>query len=200
MAIVWAVLATPETALAKKPGGLHGSATFRDSSGDAVQSDGLGPYYDSVDFTELGLGNFFSLTVKTKRDAGRELNLNFPAGIDPDFFPATQNIWILCIPNSGTQFRELVNGSSSDMTGYLMIGQTGKDEAGISYGQWGPDGDGEKGDPLTVTRTGDNTWTIESKDTDLARFYRQTGKGWMWYELAPMPFKITYNGTATPLP
>lgn len=30
--------------------------------------------------------------------------------------------------------------------------------------------------------------------TDSARFYRQTGKGWEWYELAPMPFKVIYDG------
>lgn len=199
---LWAILVTPEIAQAKKPGGggkpevLHGVAEFEDSDGYAVQSDGLGPYVDGVDFTELGLEGFFRLRIHLKNDAGRKLDLTFPEGISSDFFPTTQNIWILGLNGSLADWRAQDEGVAVLRMGNLLIGQTGKDEAGISYGRWGPDGEGQegKGDRLTVIRTGPDKWTIESPATDSARFYRQTGKGWTWYELAPMPFKVTYYG------
>jgi len=204
---LWAVLATPETALATKPGGggqpeiLHGSATFRDFPGteqplepkDAIQSDGLGPYVDGIDFTDLGLEGFFRLRIHLKKDAGRKLDLTFPEGISHDFFPTTQNIWILGLNGSLADWRAQAEGVPVPRMGNLLIGQTGKDEAGISYGRWGPDGE-EQGDLLTVTRIDEDVWTIESFATNLARFYRHTGKGWEWYELAPMPFQVTYYG------
>ncbi|MFC1636506.1 hypothetical protein ACFL5Z_16875 [Planctomycetota bacterium] len=208
LAVSWAILAKPETALAKKPdnpggGGkqdvLHGSVTFRDFPGmveppllaDTIQSDGLGPYVHSVDFTEVGLGSFFQLFVKLKRDAGRSLALLFPDGLDPDYFPAEQNIWILTINKSIAKFRVLPLDVPVLWEGYLVFGQTGKDEAGISFGYWPEFGDSK----LTVTRTGVDVWTIESLATDEAVFYRH-GKatGRLEYGRGPMPFKITYTG------
>jgi hypothetical protein len=198
---LWAILATPEIARAEKPSGggqpevLHGAAEFMEDSADyAVRSDGLGPYVDGVDFTDLGLEGFFRLRIHLKNNAGRKLDLTFPEGISPDFFPTTQNIWILGLNGNLADWRAQTEGVPVLRMGNLLIGQTGKDEAGISYGRWGPDGEGEKGDLLTVTRTGTDVWTIESLATDSARFYRQTGKGWTWYELAPMPFQVTYYG------
>lgn len=198
---LWTVLATPEIAQAKKPDGggqpevLHGAAEFEeDSAGYAVRSDGLGPYVDGVDFTELGLDGFFRLRIHLKKDAGRKLDLTFPEGISPEFFPTTQNIWILWLNGSLTDWRDQTLNQPVLRMGNLLIGQTGKDEAGISYGRWGPDGEGQKGNLLTVTRIDEDVWTIESLTIDSARFYRQTGKGWTWYELAPMPFRLTYNG------
>jgi hypothetical protein len=194
LAGLWAVLATPQTALAKKPEVLHGAAAFRDSPGDAVRSDTGDPYIDAVDFTELGLGGFFRLSIQAKKNGGRRLDLTFPEGISPDFFPATQNIWILWLSGSIADWRDQALGASVLRAGNLLIGQTGKDEAGISFGKWGPDGEGQKGGLLSVTRTGVDEWTIESLTTDLARFYRHTGTGWTWYELKPMPFRVTYHG------
>jgi len=197
---LWTVLATSELAEAKKPGGggqpevLHGAAEFKeDSANYAVRSDGLGLYVDGVDFTELGLEGFFRLRIHLKKDAGRKLDLTFPGGISPEFFPTTQNIWILWLEGSLTDWRAQAEGVPVPRMGNLLIGQTGKDEAGISYGRWGPDGEG-KGNLLTVRRTGTDEWTIESLAEDSARFYRQTGTGWEWYELAPMPFKVIYDG------
>jgi len=118
---LWIVLATPEIAQAKKPGGggqpevLHGAVEFEeDSAGYAVRSDGLGPYVDGVEFTELGLEGFFRLRIHLKKDAGRKLHLTFPDGISPEFFPTTQNIWILWL-----------NGSfiSVDMLVYTPVSQ-----------------------------------------------------------------------------
>jgi hypothetical protein len=215
LAVVWAILITPETAFADKPDKppgqdkpdgdkqdvLHGSVTFRDFPGteepllpaDAVQSDGLGPYVDSVDFTEVGLASFFQLTVKLKKNAGRSLALFFPDGIDPDYFPADQIIWNLNIvrddPDKSTldEFRALPLDVPVLRVGNLLLGQTGKDEASISFGRW-PELGASK---LTVTRIGEDVWTIESLATDEAVFYRH---GPIEYGRGPMPFKITYTG------
>mgnify|MGYP000459830716 CR=1 FL=1 len=151
-------------------------------------------WVDAVDSTELGLGGFFRLSIQLKKDAGRRLDLTFPEGISPEFFPTTQKIWILWLNGSLADWREQTLNVPVLRMGNLLIGQTGKDEAGISFGKWGPDGEGQKGDLLSVTRTGENQWTIESFATDSARFYRHTGKGWTWYELKPMPFQVTYYG------
>lgn len=194
LAGLWAVLATPQTALATRPEVLHGTAAFRDSAGDAVRSDTGDPYIDAVDFTELGLGGFFRLSIQLKKDAGRRLDLIFPEGISPEFFPTTQKIWILWLNGSLADWRDQTLNVPVLRTGNLLIGQTGKDEAGISFGRWGPDGEDQKGDLISVTRTEEDQWTIESLATDSARFYRHTGKGWTWYELKPMPFRVTYYG------
>jgi hypothetical protein len=190
---LWAVLAVPGAALAKKPGGgggtpevLHGNATFRDATGDTVQSDGGGIYSDAVDGTVLGLQEFFRLSLKLKKNGGRSLNLDFTGqSIEPGFLPASQNIWILWVKGNLTDWRGQDIGMPVLRQGNLLFGQTGKDEADVSYGRWG-------GSYLTVTRTGADVWTIESLPTDEAVFYRhdvarEFGSG-------PMPFRVTYSG------
>ena len=213
IAVLWANLATPETAFADKPDKppgqdkpdgdkqdvLHGSVTFRDFPGteepllpaDAVQSDGLGPYVDSVDCTEVGLASFFQLAVKLKKNAGRSLALFFPEGIDPDYFPAVENMWSLTITRSIAEFRALPLDVPVLWEGIFVFGQTGKDEAVICFGRW-PELGANK---LTVTRTGVDVWTIESLPTDEAVFFRHgTGTGRVVYGRGPMPFRISYTG------
>ena len=198
IAVMWAVLVTTETALAKQPGGgggkpegLRGSVVFADRDGDKIKSDGGGDYVNDVDFTEVGLASFFQLVVKLKRGGGRSLDVKIPDGLDPDYYPAKENIWTPTITKSIAEFRDLPLGAPVLWEGYVMFGQTGKDEAGISFGYWPEFG----GSRLTVTRTGVDVWTIESLATDEAVFYRH-GKatGRVEYGRAPMPFKITYTG------
>jgi hypothetical protein len=194
LAVVWAVLATSETALAKKPVRevLHGSVVFADRDGDKIKSDSSGDYVHDADLTEVGLGSsLFKLTVKSKRDAGRSLEVVVPDGLDPDYYPANENIWILTVIKGISEFRALSLDTPVMCEGYLIFGQTGKDEAGISFGYW-PEFGGSK---LTVTRTGVDMWTIESLVTDEAVFYRH-GKATerVEYGRAPMPFRITYTG------
>jgi hypothetical protein len=192
VAVPWVVLATPETALAKKPAPdvLHGSVVFADRDGDKIKSDGGGDYVHDVDLTEVGLASIFKLTVKSKRDAGRSLEVVVPDGLDPDYYPANENIWILTVIKGISEFRAVPLNVPVLWGGYLIFGQTGKDEAGISFGYW-PEFGGSK---LTVTRTGVDVWTIESLAEDEAVFYRH-GKatGRLEYGRAPMPFKVTYN-------
>ncbi len=198
LAGIWAVLATPETALAKKPGGgggkpeaLHGTATFRDALGDRVQSDGGGPYTDASigkkgGATVLGLGDFFRLKVKlNKKNEGRSFNLDFVGlDINPAFFPASPDVWILGVQGTLQEWRAQDLNTGVLRKGNLFFGQTGKDEANVSYGRWG-------GNYLTVTRTDVDVWTIESLPTDYAFFYRQDLGG---FGTGPMPFQVTYEG------
>ena len=195
LATLWAVLAMPETALAVKPVVLHGSVTFRDFPGtevpplpaDAIQSDGDGDYVNDVDFTEIGLGGHFAVTVNLKKNAGRTVDVNLPDDLDPAYYPAEEKIWKLSIPKGLADFRALLLGTQELWEGNVLFGQTGKDEACISFGRW-PELGASK---LTVTRTGVDVWTIESLATDEAVFYRH---GPIEYGRGPMPFKITYTG------
>ena len=199
---IWAALAIPETALAKKPGDdesvLNGSATFRDDTGDRVRSDG-GPYYDSANGrkgdTILDLGSsFFRLVVKKnlRKNTGRSLVLDFEGlNINPVFIPANQDMWELIVKGTLQDWREQDIGVPVLRDGYIYFGVRGKDEARLNYGLGSLDGD-----PLTVTRKGDDVWTIESFDTDIAKFYRPD-LGDLDCGSGPMPFKIDYDGTAT---
>ena len=187
LAILWAVLATPETALAGKPEVLHGSVVFRDNTDDKIQSDGGGAYVHDEDLTQVGLASVFSITVNLKRNAGRIVNVILPDDLNPDYYPADENIWILTITKGLTDFRTLPLGTPDLWDGNVLLGQRGKDEACISFGRW-PELGASK---LTVTRTGVDVWTIESLSTDEAVFYRH---GPIEYGRAPMPFKITYTG------
>jgi hypothetical protein len=188
--------------LAAKPGGgggkpaaLHGSAAFRDGLGDRVQSDGEGPYTDESSgkkgsATVLGLGDFFRLKVKEdKKGVGRRFNLDFDGlTIDPAFFPKSENIWILGVNGTLAEWRAQTENVGVLRKGNLHFGQTGKDEANVSYGRWG-------GDYLTVTRTGTDVWTIESFATNTAVLWRDLVDG-IAVECGsgPMPFLVTYNG------
>ena len=239
LAAVWAVLATPETALAKKPdnpggggGGdepkaLNGSATFRDVLGipdptqedpdrvlyipDAVQSDGGGPYYDSANGrkgdTILDLGDaFFRLVAKEKNGVGRRFVLDFtnlvvvdefdqpiaPPFILDNFLPENPYVWSLHVQGTLQDWRDQDEGDPVPRDGNIYFGNNGSDEANVNYGS-GSSGDG---DQLTVIRTGPNQWTIESFATDKAEFFQaSSGES---FGFAPMPFKIDYDGTATP--
>ena len=194
VAVLWAALAVPETALAKKPAPdvLHGSVVFADRDDDKIKSDGGGAYVHDVGLTTVGLGSsLFKLTVKSKRDAGRSLEVIVPDGLDPDYYPANENIWILTVIKGISEFRALPLDEPVLCGGYLVFGQTGKDEAGISFGYWPEFG----GSRLTVTRTGADEWNIESLATDDAVFYRHgKGTGRVEYGRGSMPFKITYTG------
>lgn len=190
LVVVWAVLATPATALAKKPGGdgrpeiLHGSATFRDVTGDAVKSDDGRAYVDGIDGTVLGLEGFFRLEINLKKNGGRSLELSFPADIDSDSLPKNENIWVLRVDGRLTEWRAQGPGLAVPREGYLLFGQTGKDEAFVSYGRWG-------GSPMTVKRTGPDQWTIESLTTDTAVFYRNDTQ--QTFGSGPMPFRVSYD-------
>jgi hypothetical protein len=200
LTVLWATLASPETALAvkpdkpDKPGGgapdvLHGSVTFLDRDGDAVTSDSSEPdvprpYVDAVDFTEVGLAEFFRLTIKLKKNGGRSLNVDFEGKAEEGFAPESENIWILWVQGSIADWRGQIPGTPVQRTGNLLLGITGKDEANVSYGRWG-------GSQVTVTLTeeGSDVWTIEG---DWAVFYRHDVQ--QTFGQAAMPFKVTYNG------
>ena len=167
-----------------------------DALGDRVQSDGGGPYTDASSgkkgsATVLGLGDFFRLKVQlNKKNEGRSFSLDFTGlDIDSAFFPKSENIWILWVKGTLAEWRDQQLEAPVLRKGNLFFGQTGKDEANVSYGRWG---DETQRDLLTVTRTGDDVWTIESLPGDLAYFYRQdAGKG---FGSGLMPFQVTYEG------
>ena len=88
LATLWAVLATPETALAKKPGGGGGgkkqeisvSVTFWDRDGDAVQSDEEGPYTrERGNKVKAFIGMGGQLRLQTWDSTVRSILLNIPA-------------------------------------------------------------------------------------------------------------------------
>jgi len=217
LAGLWAVLAAPETApAAKKTGGgkkgsgqgaLHGCIELRDASGDRVQSDGGGRYCDGLDSTKGGLLEFFRFIMKVKKNGvGRRLFLNFAdfsqGGNDNSCLPADENIWILGVNGTLTDWRTQTPGAGVKRHGNLHFGKTGKDEANVSFGRFGV------GDPLTVTllEAGVDVWTIESfgpgEDPDDPAGPGDTAV--LWRDLVdgiavecasgPMPFKVTYEG------
>jgi len=92
LATLWAVLATPETALAKKPGGGGGgkkqeisvSVTFWDRDGDAVQSDEEGPYTrERGNKVKAFIGMGGQLRLQTWDSTVRSILLNIPDISDP---------------------------------------------------------------------------------------------------------------------
>lgn len=97
VAVLWAVLATPETALAKKPGsgGPSGetqdipvSAVIDDQSNEGVSSDGGGAYVDKKKdhisaFVGRRAGQFILDTNTNNAEGGRTMKLNFSAVVDP---------------------------------------------------------------------------------------------------------------------
>ena len=100
LAGLWAVLATPETALAKKPGngGPDGKTqdipvrvVIDDLSGQGVLSDGGGAYIDSKKnhistFVGRNAGQFILNTNTNNAEGGRTMTFNFPLdGSDPGF-------------------------------------------------------------------------------------------------------------------
>lgn len=215
MAAVWAVLATPETALAKKPdnpgGGepeaLHGSATFRDALGDRVRSDGEGPYTYTGSGKGgailLGLGDFFRLRVNVdKKVVGRRFVLDFDGlDIDPAFFPASQDFWVLYVQGTLEEWKAQELNVPCDRVGRLHFGTKGVDYAYVNYGAM-PTLDGA---PLTVKRIDTDVWTIQSfapgdpedpdELDDFAHLFREKGE---LFEYASMPFLITYYGQGMP--
>jgi len=169
----------------------------------------------------LGLGNFFRLQVQLDHKGnGRSFDLNFFADfVDPPlmqvypdldsegnpvgtsselgsaFLPASESLWTLVVNATLEQFRSLDNEGDL-LPGHIYFGVRGKDEARINFGTGGL---AENESKLTVTRkdedgdgTLDDVWTIESKATDFAMFYRPDLDLICGY--APMPFKITYYG------
>ena len=129
----------------------------------------------------------FSVTVKLKRNAGRTTGADLPDDLDPDYYPVNENIWRLTIPHGLDDFRALPLDTPELWEGSLMFGQTGKDEASISFGRW-PELGASK---LTVARTGEDVWTIESLPADEAVFHRH---GPIECGRTSMPFLVTYNG------
>ena len=203
LATIWAVLATPETALAKKPGGgggkpeaLHGTATFRDALGDRVQSDGGGPYTDASigkkgSATVLGLGEFFRLKVQEdKKGVGRRFDLSFPDSVPASYLPSEAYFWSFNVSCTLSEFRAVTIGNSAKMNARLYFGTKGRIASSINYGNY--DYLEEAGDPVTVTRTGEYKWTIESLPGDEA-FLRKENEDWRGR--ASMPFLIEYDGT-----
>ena len=212
---IWAVLATPEAALAKKPGGddetrvLNGSATFRDDPDDRVRSDDGGSYYDSgtgkKGDTVLDLGDaFFRLRAKKnlKKDFGRWFDLDFtnlevvdsegnPISFDTESFePENPYVWSLHVQGTLEEWRAQPEGVAVLRDGDIYFDNNGNDEAHINY----VSGSSWDGDQLTVIYEGNDKWTIESFATDKAQLWRP-GES---FGFAPMPFKITYDGKATP--
>jgi hypothetical protein len=215
LAAVWAVLATPETALAKKPdnpggGGepevLHGTATFRDDLNepddpldpfDRVLSDG-----DSYTYTGsgkggailLGLGDFFRLKVQVdKKGVGRRFVLDFDGllrsdgvtPLDPGFSPENPYVWSLNVQGTLAEWRAQEIGTEVLREGNLYFGSAKGWDH--AHVSYGKWG----GSYLTVTRTDVDVWTIESLPGDEAVFYRQDlGE----FGTGPMLFQVTYEG------
>jgi hypothetical protein len=210
MAGLWAVLATPETALADhkgkphgKPGGdgggensaIHGCVELRDDTDDRVQSDTRGEYCDGEDSTIVGLLEFFRFKMKVKNNGvGRRLFLNFANFTDQDAvnacLPADQNVWILGVDGTLAEWRAQDLNAGVLRDGNLHFGKTGKDEANVSFGRFG------RGDDLTVTRTDVDVWTIESLAGNTAVLWRDLVDGTaVPCASGSMPFKVTYDGT-----
>ena len=195
LATLWAVLAAPETALAKKPGGGGGgggkkqeipvSVTFRDSGTDGVQSDGGGAYTRKPgDKVKAFIGMGGQLRLQTWGSRTRTLLLNFPS------------LPVECSLASGSVHGNLITlGEDTDDDGVLtpeelegdkghrldlLAMDTGSDnskKAGlrISFpndGTWYVRfGGGEEGlVTVTATDTDDDgkpdEWTIEAGDGD----------------------------------
>ncbi len=213
LATLWAVLATPETALGGKPGGkkqeISVSVTFRDGTDDRVKSDcatGDCPYTrerGNKVKAFIGLGG--QLRLGTWDSTVRSILLNIPASA--------------CTLQGGFGHANLVTlGEDTDDDGVLTpeglegdIGHrldllamdTGSDnskKAGLRITFPVPDnkngdhwrlifGGGDAG-LVTVTRVSDSEWTIEAGVDDLAALVR-SGQGQEPCDHVSMPFLIT---------
>ena len=220
LAVLWAVLATPETALAKKPdnpgGGepeaLHGTATFEDRDGDRVRSDDGGPYTYTGSGKGgailLGLGNFFRLSVNVdKKVVGRRFDMNFTApplevvDVNDDpitfdltaFLPASEDFWVLYVQGTLQEWRDQpLYDDNVQSTEVKRVGRLRFGTKGVDYAyvNYGAAPTWD-GAPLTVKRIGTDMWTIESKPGDAAHLFREKE---VLFGYAPMPFLITYYG------
>ncbi len=113
LASLWAVLATPETALAHKTGEEHShggggggkvggdvsgwifcKVTFDDRESDGVESDGVGDYVDGADRTEMRIGRNFDIhmdfNTHKKKDSLR--TLYFPVGFPAPVLPPVDRL------------------------------------------------------------------------------------------------------------
>jgi hypothetical protein len=175
-----------------KPVALHGCITFADRVGDSVWSDGVGAYCDSID-SSIGLLEFFRFNVELAKDGtGRTLSLSIADVVDPNELPANEEFWTLAIRNVHLDdWRSQALGAAVLRNGKLSFGKEPNDDLVILYGDF------DYGTPLTVIRTDDDVWTIESLPLDTAVVARQ-GKGnanFIPLGSGAVPFKVTYDGT-----
>jgi hypothetical protein len=210
---VWAALATPETALAKKPGGggseevLRGTATLESRIGDRVLSDGLGPEGEENSYPDgdtgkndavvLDLGGFFRFVVKEDRKGvGRRFVMDFSDDnggliVDPAFLPQNEYTWGLHVEGTLDEWRLQPEGVGVPREARIRFGTKGVDAANVNYGAGSSPDDG---DPVTVTKIDTDVWTIESKSEsgEEAQLFRDNGEH---FGFASVPFLITYDGT-----
>jgi hypothetical protein len=219
LAALWAVLATPDTALAKpgKGGGgkkqeIQVRVTFDDSKA-GVKSDGLGSYTrerGNKVKAFIGLGG--QLRLQTWDSTVRSILLDIPDISDPDcpdggFGHA--NLVTLGEDDNDDGFLtepQLDPGVGGDRLNLLEMGVGSSTRAGLRIGFPVPDnkngdawyvlfGGGQAG-LVTVTRESDSMWTIEAiedieaGDSDLAALVR-SGQGQEPCNHVSMPFSIT---------
>ena len=111
---------------------------------------------------------------------------------DTNELPASEELWVLGIKGSLDEWQDQTLFDDVLRNGKLRFGNgsdgKNKDELVILYGDFG------YGSPLTVTRIGDDVWTIEGDWAEVAR----QGKGNANFDVlgsGAIPFKVTYDGT-----
>ena len=210
LATLWAVLATPETALAKKPGGGGGgkkqeisvSVTFRDDVGDGVKSDDGGPYTrERRNKVKAFIGMGGQLRLNTWDSTVRSILLNIPASdctLQGGFGHANLVTLGEDTDDNGVLTPEELEGDKGHRLDLLAMETGSSTNAGLRITFPVPDnkngdawyvrfGGGEEG-LVTVTRESDSVWTIEAGVGDLAALARW---GQEPCAFVSMPFLIT---------
>lgn len=223
LAGIWAVLATPETALAKKPDGskgggkyLHLSVTFRDADGDRVTSDASddedGTYYDGEDKVialAYKLFRFDTTRGASSHKGGKRTVTLDLSGFDDSPFDQDPIVEVPVDMRLGFEYTvdEYGNGSLKE----LDVSGMGEGEGnaiqatmsihfeyngepyGLAFGhiaQFIDVIEENTGCPVTVTRTGPETWTIATDD-QAALYLLDWKNGPIYYGDSIMPFLVT---------
>lgn len=223
LAGLWAVLATPETALAKKPdkppgqdkpdkpgggGGkyLYLDVFFDDDGLDRVKSDGLGTYSHGKDKVIALAYKRFRLDT-TKKGGKRTVTLDLsdfvesPFGQNPIVVAVDMRLGFKYMEDEAGDFLEeldvtgMSEGDDNAIKATMSIHFSYNGELyGLAFGtiaQW-IDEISVGTDPVTLTRTGPDTWTIEATSYDQAALYLLDWKnGIHRYGGDIMPFEVT---------
>ena len=207
----WAVLATPGTALANKPGadGKHdhggddGGTTavtviFRNSETDRIRSDGEGFYIDGVDRVTAEIsphGHFLFWVPKAKgnKPVSRRLDFNFDDCVGAGDCDTFSGFGTGAMRVNGLDLRAMM--VSVVPTDVVLSGffKPSEDDDARTY-SFNPDR--FNGSSLiTVTKTGDspNIWVFETKEApdDVVGLTENVKAGDDIVRLYHMPFQIT---------
>ena len=213
--VAWGVLGPTSALLAGKGGKdktLHLNVTFKEDGGERIMSDGYGPapytYYDGED-NVLAIARDRFRFDNTKGRGRRKVTLDF-SGTDVEWLFGQDPIEVemdmrLCfkypevppdpddILAEYPDFDGMPVGSDSKVTMCIHFSYNG-DSYGLAFGNlYQFTGEVDPGtDPVSVTRTGDETWTIEAPPDAIAGLHSLVWKeGSPLYGYTEMPFMVT---------